>query len=128
MLSVCLEAGSHCICFILGSVQKCLFAGDAVLQHIIQNAEKIKTGVHDAYKLLNELLSWWVISEEDYAVYSTSSISSSEIMEQLINYLTQKKNRVKTRIFVHVLSELDEVDPKLHDWMKNIDNNGRPNM
>ncbi|KAJ6662441.1 hypothetical protein lerEdw1_011854 [Lerista edwardsae] len=107
-----------------GSVQKCLFSGDAVLQHIIQNAEKIKTGVHDAYKLLNELLSWWVISEEDYAVYSTSSISSSEIMEQLINYLIQKKNRVKTRIFVHVLSELDEVDPKLHDWMKNIDNNG----
>ncbi|XP_066477268.1 E3 ubiquitin-protein ligase TTC3 isoform X2 [Tiliqua scincoides] len=107
-----------------GSVQKWLFAGDAVLQHIIQNSEKIKTGVHDAFKLLNELLSWWVISEEDYAVYSTSSISSSEIMEQLINYLIQKKSRVKTRIFVHVLSELDEVDPKLHDWMKNLDSNG----
>ncbi|XP_053162834.1 E3 ubiquitin-protein ligase TTC3 isoform X2 [Hemicordylus capensis] len=107
-----------------GNIQKCFFTGDKVLQLIVQNAEKIKIGVHDAFRLLNGLLSCGVISEEDYAVFSTSSVSSNEVMEQLIKYLIQKNNRVKTRIFVHVLSELEEVDPKLHDWMKHLDDNG----
>ncbi|XP_054829131.1 E3 ubiquitin-protein ligase TTC3 [Eublepharis macularius] len=107
-----------------GSVQKCLIFGDTVLQLIVRNTEKIITGVHGISKLLNELLSWWAISKEDYAMYSTSSGSSSEVMEELINYLIQKKNRVKTRIFIHVLSESEEVDPKLRDWMTRLNRNG----
>lgn len=46
-------------------------------------------------------------------------------MEQLISYLIQEKNRVKTRGFIHVLSELEEVDPKLQKWMKHLNNLGR---
>ncbi|KAL8190532.1 UNVERIFIED_CONTAM: hypothetical protein K2H54_055395 [Gekko kuhli] len=107
-----------------GSVQKWLTSGDTVLQLIIQSTEKIKTGVHAISKLLSELLSWWAISKEDYAVYTTSCTSSSEIMEELINYLIQKKNRVKTRIFIQVLSELEEVDPKLRDWMTHLNRKG----
>ncbi|XP_077198783.1 E3 ubiquitin-protein ligase TTC3 [Paroedura picta] len=107
-----------------GSVQKWLTSGDTVLQLIIQSTEKIKTGVHDISKLLNELFSWWAISKEDYAMYTTSSTSSSEIMEELISDLIQKKNRVKTRIFIHVLSEIEEIDPKLHDWMTHLNRKG----
>ncbi|EMP27852.1 E3 ubiquitin-protein ligase TTC3 [Chelonia mydas] len=107
-----------------GSVQRFLFASDRVLQHILQNIEQIKTGVHDTSKLLGELLSWWVISEEDYSMCSTSSSTSNEVMEQLISHLIQKKNRVNTRIFVHVLSELEEVDPKLHEWIKDLNSFG----
>ncbi|KFQ18391.1 E3 ubiquitin-protein ligase TTC3, partial [Merops nubicus] len=101
-----------------------LYAGDRVLQHISRNAERIKTAVHDASKLLKELLSWFVISEEDYTSYSKMSSMSHEVMEQLISYLTQEKNRVKTRGFIHVLSELEEVDPKLHKWLKHLNNLG----
>ncbi|XP_060090251.1 E3 ubiquitin-protein ligase TTC3 [Heteronotia binoei] len=107
-----------------GSVQKWLTSGDTVLQLIIQSTEKIKTGVHDISKLLNELLSWRAISKEDYAGYTTRSTSSSEIMEELINYLIQEKNRVKTRIFIHVLSEFEEMDPKLRDWMTHLNKKG----
>ncbi|XP_067401360.1 E3 ubiquitin-protein ligase TTC3 isoform X2 [Emydura macquarii macquarii] len=107
-----------------GPVQRCLFASDRVLQYILQNIDQIKTGVYNTSKLLSELLSWWVISEEDYTVCSTRSNSSNEVMEQLINHLIQKANRVKTRIFVHVLSELEEVDPKLHYWIKDLNNFG----
>lgn len=110
---------------ILGNGQKYSLSGDTVLQLIIQNAEKIKAGVHNTFKLLHELLSWWVISEGEYAVYSTDSFSPSEVMEQLIDYLIQKKNRVKTRIFVHVLSDIEEIDPKLHDWIQHLNNNGK---
>ncbi|KFZ52664.1 E3 ubiquitin-protein ligase TTC3, partial [Podiceps cristatus] len=101
-----------------------LYAGDRVLQHISRNAEQIKTAVHDASKLLKELLSWFVISEEDYMSYSKTFSMSHEVMEQLISYLIQEKNRVKTRSFIHVLSELEEVDPKLHKWLKHLNNLG----
>ncbi|XP_010147561.1 PREDICTED: E3 ubiquitin-protein ligase TTC3, partial [Eurypyga helias] len=101
-----------------------LYAGDRVLQHIRRNAEQIKTAVRDASKLLKELLSWFVISEEDYTSYCKTSSMSHEVMEQLISYLIQEKNRVKTRGFIHVLSELEEVDPKLHKWMKHLNNLG----
>ncbi|XP_075288176.1 E3 ubiquitin-protein ligase TTC3 isoform X3 [Opisthocomus hoazin] len=101
-----------------------LYAGDRVLQHISRNAEQIKTAVRDASKLLKELLSWFVISEEDYKSYSKTSSMSHEVMEQLISYLIQEKNRVKTRGFIYVLSELEEVDPKLHKWLKHLNNLG----
>ncbi|XP_074956313.1 E3 ubiquitin-protein ligase TTC3 isoform X1 [Phalacrocorax aristotelis] len=101
-----------------------LYAGDRVLQHISRNAEQIKTAVGDASKLLKELLSWFVISEEDYMSYSKTSSMSHEVMEQLISYLIHEKNRVKTRAFIHVLSELEEVDPKLHKWLKHLNNLG----
>ncbi|KFO88570.1 E3 ubiquitin-protein ligase TTC3, partial [Buceros rhinoceros silvestris] len=101
-----------------------LYAGDRVLQHISRNAEQIKTAVRDASKLVKELLSWFVISEEDYTSYSRTSSVSHEVMEQLIGYLIQEKNRVKTRVFIHVLSELEEVDPKLLKWLKHLNNLG----
>ncbi|XP_068273537.1 E3 ubiquitin-protein ligase TTC3 isoform X2 [Nyctibius grandis] len=101
-----------------------LYAGDRVLQHISRNTEQIKTAVRDASKLLKELLSWFVISEENYTSYSKTSSMSHEVMEQLVSYLIQEKNRVKTRSFIHVLSEMEEVDPKLHKWLKHLNHLG----
>ncbi|KAM6448322.1 E3 ubiquitin-protein ligase TTC3 isoform 2-T4 [Liasis olivaceus] len=107
-----------------GNMPKNFFVGDTVLQLIGQYAVNIQGGVRDAFRLLTELISWWVLTEEDYALFSTSCLSSAEVMDQLISFLIAKNDRVKTRIFVHVVSELEEVDPKLHDWMKHLDNNG----
>ncbi|XP_030327782.1 E3 ubiquitin-protein ligase TTC3 isoform X3 [Strigops habroptila] len=101
-----------------------LYAGDRVLQHISRNAGRIKTAVCDASKLLKELLSWFVISEEDYMSYSETSSMTHDVMEQLISYLIQEKDRVKTRGFIHVLSELEEADPKLRKWLKDLNNLG----
>uniref|UniRef100_A0ABM5FXV1 RING-type E3 ubiquitin transferase n=1 Tax=Pogona vitticeps TaxID=103695 RepID=A0ABM5FXV1_9SAUR len=106
-----------------GRVQNC-FPSDPVLQLIVQHASNILTGVRDAFKLLNELLSWWVLSEEDCALFSSSSGSSTEVMDRIINFLIVKNDRVKTRIFIHVLSEFEEVDPKLHDWVNLLNNKG----
>ncbi|XP_021261035.1 E3 ubiquitin-protein ligase TTC3 isoform X2 [Numida meleagris] len=100
------------------------YAGDQVLQRIIQNAEQIKAAVRDASKLLKELLSWFVISEEDYTSYCKTSSVSHAVVEQLISYLIQEENRVKTRGFIHVLSKLEEVDPKLQKWMKHLNDLG----
>ncbi|XP_032304795.1 E3 ubiquitin-protein ligase TTC3 isoform X8 [Coturnix japonica] len=100
------------------------YAGDQVLQRIIQNAEQIKTAVRDASKLLKELLSWSVISEEDYTSYCKTSSVSHAVVEQLISYLIREENRVKTRGFIRVLSELEEVDPKLQRWMKHLNDLG----
>ncbi|KAJ7320569.1 hypothetical protein JRQ81_020080 [Phrynocephalus forsythii] len=100
------------------------FPSDPVLQLIVRHASNILAGVRDAFKLLNELLSWWVLSEEDCAQFSSSSGSSSEVMDHVIKFLMTKNDRVKARVFVHVLSEFEEVDPKLHDWAKHLNNKG----
>ncbi|XP_027763744.1 E3 ubiquitin-protein ligase TTC3 [Empidonax traillii] len=99
-------------------------AGDRVLQHLSRNSEQIQTAVADAAKLLKELLSWFVISEEDYTSYSQISSKPREVMEQLLSHLIQEKNRVKTRGFIHVLSQLEGVDPKLLKWLKHLNNLG----
>ncbi|XP_072185356.1 E3 ubiquitin-protein ligase TTC3 isoform X2 [Excalfactoria chinensis] len=100
------------------------YAGDQLLQRIVQNAEQIKTAVRDASKLLKELRSWFVISEEDYTSYCKTSSVSHAVVEQLISYLIREENRVKTRGFIRVLSELEEVDPKLQRWMKQLNELG----
>ncbi|ETE73451.1 E3 ubiquitin-protein ligase TTC3, partial [Ophiophagus hannah] len=107
-----------------GNTPNNFFVEDTVLQLIGRYTMTIQDGIHDVSKLLIELLSWWVLNEEDYALFSTSCLSSAEIMDQLISLLIAKNDRVKTRVFVHVVSEFEEVDPKLHDWMKHLDNNG----
>ncbi|KAJ7398929.1 hypothetical protein BTVI_120287 [Pitangus sulphuratus] len=99
-------------------------AGDRVLQHLSRNSEQIQTAVADAASLLKELLSWFVISEEDYTSYSQISSKPREVMEQLLSHLIQEKNRVKTRGFIHVLSQLEGVDPKLLKWLKHLNNLG----
>ncbi|XP_070606507.1 E3 ubiquitin-protein ligase TTC3 isoform X2 [Erythrolamprus reginae] len=107
-----------------GNIPNNFFVEDAILQLIGQNTKTIQDGVRDAFKLLVELLSWWVLSEEDYARFSTSCLTSAEIMDQLISFLIAKNDRVKTRVFVHVASEFEEVNHKLRVWMKRLDNNG----
>ncbi|XP_032907978.1 E3 ubiquitin-protein ligase TTC3 isoform X2 [Catharus ustulatus] len=101
-----------------------LYTGDQVLQHIRRNSQQIKAAVPDTAKLLKELLAWGVIREEDFTSYSQIPGTSQEVLEQLISSLMQEKSRVQTRAFLHVLSQLGEVDPKVHKWLQHLDNLG----
>uniref|UniRef100_A0A7N4Q246 RING-type E3 ubiquitin transferase n=1 Tax=Sarcophilus harrisii TaxID=9305 RepID=A0A7N4Q246_SARHA len=107
-----------------GFVQSCHLLDDRILLCIKQNAEQIKSGIQDASKLLRELLSWKVINTEDYADTYFNSGFLSEKMEHLIDHLVRKNNRVNTRIFLHVLSEIEEINPKLRDWIQKLNNLG----
>ncbi|RMC06130.1 hypothetical protein DUI87_15560 [Hirundo rustica rustica] len=100
-----------------------LCAGDQVLQHLQRNREQIKAAVADAAELLKELLEWGVIREDDFTSCSQMS-SSQEVLEQLLSSLIQARSRVRTRAFLHVLSQLGEVDPKVHKWLRHLDNLG----
>ncbi|EQB78483.1 Tetratricopeptide repeat protein 3 isoform 2-like protein [Camelus ferus] len=48
----------------------------------------------------------------------------NEAVDYVIRHLIQEKNRVKTRVFLHVLSELKEVEPKLATWIQKLDGFG----
>ncbi|XP_054484400.2 E3 ubiquitin-protein ligase TTC3 isoform X3 [Agelaius phoeniceus] len=100
-----------------------LYAGDQILQHIRRNSEQIKAAVPDTAKLLKELLAWGVIREEDFSSYSQIG-SAQEVLEQLLSSLVQEKSRVRSRGFLHVLSQLGEVDPKVHKWLQHLDHLG----
>nr|XP_045005791.1 E3 ubiquitin-protein ligase TTC3 isoform X3 [Jaculus jaculus] len=106
------------------SVQNCQFLDDRILQCIKQYADKIKSGVLNTSKLLKELLSWKVLSTEDYTTCFSSKNFLNEAVDYVIRHLIQEKNRVKTRIFLHVLSELKEVEPKLATWIQKLNSFG----
>ncbi|XP_039713662.1 E3 ubiquitin-protein ligase TTC3 isoform X3 [Pteropus medius] len=108
----------------VASAQSCQFLNDRILQCIKQYADKIKSGVLNTSKLLKELLSWKVLSTEDYTTCFSSRNFLNEAVDYVIRYLIQEKNRVKTRIFLHVLSELKEMEPKLATWIQKLDSFG----
>ncbi|XP_012587851.1 PREDICTED: E3 ubiquitin-protein ligase TTC3 isoform X4 [Condylura cristata] len=109
---------------IVDSVQRCQFLDDRILQCIKQYADKIKSGVLNTSQLLRELLSWKVLSTEDYTTCFSSRNFLNEAVDYVICHLIQEKNRVKTRIFLHVLSELKEVEPKLATWIQKLNSFG----
>ncbi|XP_071423208.1 E3 ubiquitin-protein ligase TTC3 isoform X2 [Pithys albifrons albifrons] len=100
-----------------------LCAGDRVLQHLTQNSHLIQAALGDTAKFLKELLAWFVITEEDFTSFSQNP-KCQEVMEQLLNSLIQAKSRVKTRGFLHVLSRMEVLDPKLHKWLQHLNNLG----
>ncbi|XP_052014937.1 E3 ubiquitin-protein ligase TTC3 isoform X5 [Apodemus sylvaticus] len=106
------------------SAQSCQFLDDRILQCIKQNADKIKSVVLNTSTLLKELLSWKVLSTEDYTTCFSSKNFVHEAVDYVIGLLIQEKNRVKTRIFLHVLSELKELDPKLAPWIQRLNSFG----
>ncbi|XP_046503992.1 E3 ubiquitin-protein ligase TTC3-like isoform X2 [Equus quagga] len=106
------------------SVQSGQFLDDRILQCIKQYADKIKCGVLNTSKLLKELLSWKVLSTEDYTTCFSNRNFLNEAVDYVIRHLIQEKNRVKTRIFLHVLSELKEVEPKLASWIQKLNSFG----
>ncbi|XP_047420477.1 E3 ubiquitin-protein ligase TTC3 isoform X3 [Sciurus carolinensis] len=108
----------------VNSGQNCQFIDDRILQCIKQYADKIKSGILNPSKLLKELLSWKVLSTEDYTTCFSSRNFLSEAVDYVIRHLIQEKNRVKTRIFLHVLSELKEVEPKLATWIQKLNSFG----
>ncbi|XP_072792022.1 E3 ubiquitin-protein ligase TTC3 isoform X4 [Taeniopygia guttata] len=101
-----------------------LYAGDLVLQHIQRNSEQIKAAIPDSAKLIKELLAWGVIREEDFISHSQRSSTPQEVLEQLLSSLIQQKRRVQGRGFLHVLSQLGQVDPKVHKWLQHLDSLG----
>ena len=108
----------------MDSAQSCQFLDDRILQCIKQNADKIKSVVLNTSTLLKELLSWKVLSTEDYTTCFSSKNFVHEAVDYVIGLLIQEKNRVKTRIFLHVLSELKELDPKLAPWIQRLNSFG----
>ncbi|CAN8197029.1 unnamed protein product [Coccothraustes coccothraustes] len=101
-----------------------LYSGDQILQHIRRNSEQIKAAVPDSARLLKELLAWGVIREEDFSSYSRASSAPQEVLEQLLSSLVQERGRVQSRGFLHVLSRLGEVHPKVHKWLQHLDHLG----
>lgn len=108
----------------ISRVQSCQFLDDRILQCIKQYADKIKSGILNTSKLLKELLSWKVLTTEDYTTCFSSRNFLNEAVDYVIRHLIQEKNRVKTRVFLHVLSELKEVEPKLATWIQKLNSFG----
>ncbi|XP_007943750.1 E3 ubiquitin-protein ligase TTC3 [Orycteropus afer afer] len=107
-----------------GNAQACQFLNDRILQCIKQYSEKIKSGILNTSSMMKELLSWKVLSVDDYITYFSSRNFLSEAVDFVIHYLVEEKNRVKTRIFLHVLSELKDIEPTVATWIEKLNSFG----
>ncbi|XP_078265780.1 E3 ubiquitin-protein ligase TTC3 isoform X2 [Rhinoraja longicauda] len=99
--------------------------GDRMLQLIIKNKEKLKAGGWNVSNLLQELQSLHVLSKEDCDMLSTDASKPCKVMDQLLDLIVQKNNRVKTRVFLYTLTKCQEVDNKLLDWINWLNDSGR---
>ncbi|XP_078416432.1 E3 ubiquitin-protein ligase TTC3 [Cetorhinus maximus] len=99
--------------------------GDRMLQLITENKEQLKAGVQNVSNLLQALLSFHVLSEQDYDMLSASASKPCQVMGQLLDLIVQKNNRIKTREFLYTLTKCREVDNKLLDWINWLNDAGR---
>lgn len=95
-----------------------------MLQLIIKNKEKLISGSWNVSTLLQELLSLHVLSKEDCDMLSTDASKPCQVMDQLLDLIVQKNNRVKTRVFLFTLTKCQEVDNKLLDWINWLNDSG----
>ncbi|XP_006886842.1 PREDICTED: E3 ubiquitin-protein ligase TTC3-like [Elephantulus edwardii] len=102
----------------------CQSFGDRLLECIKQHSEKIKSGIFNTSLLMKELLSWKVLSMDDYTTCFSSRNFLSEAVDFVIQHLINENNKVKTRIFLHVLSELKEMDPDMATWVGKLNGFG----
>ncbi|XP_049730797.1 E3 ubiquitin-protein ligase TTC3 [Elephas maximus indicus] len=100
------------------------FLDDRILQCIKQYSEKIKSGIPNTSTLMKELLSWKVLSVEDYTTCFSSRNFLSEAVDFVIQHLIKENSRVKTRIFLHVLSEHKEMEPQVASWIEKLNGFG----
>lgn len=47
-----------------------------------------------------------------------------ETVGQFVEVLLERKNRVWARVFIHVLSNCGDVNPKLHTWARYLNDTG----
>ncbi|KAM9695489.1 LOW QUALITY PROTEIN: E3 ubiquitin-protein ligase TTC3 [Trichechus inunguis] len=106
------------------NAQACQFFDDRILQCIKQYSENIKSGILNTSTLMKELLSWKVLSVEDYTTCFSSRNFLSEAVDFVIQHLIKENNRVKTRIFLHVLNEHKEIEPKVASWIEKLNGFG----
>ncbi|XP_048458872.1 E3 ubiquitin-protein ligase TTC3 [Rhincodon typus] len=99
--------------------------GDRMLQLITENKEQLKAGVQNVSSLLQELLSFHVLSEQDFDMLHTGASKPCQVMGQLLDLIVQKNNRIKTREFLYTLSKCQDVDNKLLDWINWLNDAGR---
>ncbi|KAM6224038.1 E3 ubiquitin-protein ligase TTC3 [Rhynchocyon petersi] len=102
----------------------CQFLGDRILECIKQHSEKIKSGILNTSLFMKELLSWKVLSTDDYTTCFSSRNFLSEAVDFVIQHLIKENNKVKTRIFLFVLNELKDMDPDLATWVGKLDSFG----
>ncbi|XP_043927960.1 E3 ubiquitin-protein ligase TTC3 [Protopterus annectens] len=110
-------------CFDKGLAQSMKFCGDRILQRIIEVSEQIKMDVQDTANILKDLLFWQVINNEEYERLVNDN-NYYDVMDQLINLLSEKNNRIKTRIFLRVISNCKELHPKVQQWAQRLRDKG----
>ncbi|XP_053312188.1 E3 ubiquitin-protein ligase TTC3 [Spea bombifrons] len=96
---------------------------EIMLEHIKQKEALITSGLSDTEQFQDLLLLWEIISEEelDALSFDTSCNGPHEEMTLLLKHLYKLNHRVKTRIFLYLLSKCYFLTLELDNWINMID-------
>ncbi|MEE6467840.1 hypothetical protein FKM82_008086 [Ascaphus truei] len=100
---------------------------DPLLAEMLDNEDMMKFGIPDTNEFCDLLVSWRIISQEELDAFSfaTSCCLSSAEMHLLLYHLYELNNKVKTRIFLYLLTRCGySLTFELLGWLLFIDDLG----
>ncbi|XP_076876166.1 E3 ubiquitin-protein ligase TTC3 isoform X2 [Brachyhypopomus gauderio] len=106
------------------SPKNCIVYGDCVLHQIYENRELFKDELHSISSMLVGLRPWMELDEVKGQVSVLNGRAEPQALWELVDVLLERRNRVWARVFVQILSSCQNLKPKLHDWVQQLDGAG----
>lgn len=99
--------------------------GDSVLYQLDKNRDLFNDESHNISSILVCLRPWMKLDEDKGHENALNGGVEPQVLRELVDLLLARKNRVWARIFLHNLSDCQDVKPKVSEWAQQLDNAGK---
>ncbi|XP_060765384.1 E3 ubiquitin-protein ligase TTC3 isoform X2 [Neoarius graeffei] len=101
-----------------------LVYSDRVLHQIDKNRDLFNDEGHNILSMLVCLRPWMKLDEDKGHESVLKDRADPQVLRELVDLLLERKNRVWARLFLHNLSDCQDVKPKVHEWAQQLNNAG----
>lgn len=109
----------------LASFKDHLVYSDRVLHQIDKNRDLFNDEGHNILSMLVCLRPWMKLDEDKGHESVLKDRADPQVLRELVDLLLERKNRVWARLFLHNLSDCQDVKPKVHEWAQQLNNAGK---
>lgn len=98
---------------------------DRVLHQLDKNRDLFNDESHNISSMVVCLRPWMKLDEDKGHVSILNDRAEPQLLRELVDLLLERKNRVWARLFLHNLSDCQDVKPKVHEWAQQLNNAGK---
>ncbi|XP_053502090.1 E3 ubiquitin-protein ligase TTC3 isoform X2 [Ictalurus furcatus] len=106
------------------SLKGCVVYRDRVLHQLDKNRDLFNDESHNISSMVVCLRPWMKLDEDKGHVSILNDRAEPQLLRELVDLLLERKNRVWARLFLHNLSDCQDVKPKVHEWAQQLNNAG----